>query len=59
MIDPWLKEQIQTSRNLCEIALILIEIKRGELLPTVLELLHYYTQTIIDKHCIKELNETT
>ena len=59
MTAPWLKEQIQTSKNLCEIALILIEVKREDLLPTVLELLFYYTQTIIDKHCIKELNETT
>lgn len=54
MKDPWLEERIQTSRNLCEISLILIEQDREDLLPTVLELLHYYTQTIIDKHCIKE-----
>ncbi len=50
----WLKEHIQTSKNLCEISLILIEQDRQELLPTVLELLHYYTQTIMDEYCIEE-----
>lgn len=55
MDTPWLKEHIQTSKNLCEISLILIEQDREDLLPTVFELLHYYTQTIIDEYCIKEL----
>ena len=52
--SPWLKDQIKTSKNLCEIALILIEVGRRELLPTVLELLFYYTQTIMDESCIEE-----
>lgn len=50
--ENWLKERIKTSKNLCEISLVLIEVDRQELLPTVLELLHYYTQVIIEKHCV-------
>ena len=50
----WLKEHIQTSRNLSEIALILIKEDREDLLPTVLELLFYYAQTILEESCIKE-----
>lgn len=48
----WLPEQLQTTRNLCDTALLLIEHNRRELLPTILELLHWYTQTIIDTQCV-------
>ena len=49
----WLKEHIETSKHLCEISLILIKEDREDLLPTVLELLFYYAQTILEEYCIK------
>lgn len=48
----WLPEQLKTVKNLCDTALLLIEHNRRELLPTVLELLHEQSQTIIDKECV-------
>ena len=50
----WLPDQLRTTRNLCDISLLLIETDNRHLLATVLELLHYYTQTIIDENCIEE-----
>lgn len=50
----WLPEQLKTSRNLIDIALLLIETGNRHLLATVLELLHEQTQTIIDENCIKD-----
>ncbi len=50
----WLPEQLKTSRNLINIALLLIETNNRHLLATVLELLHEQTQTIIYENCIVE-----
>ena len=52
----WLREDLKSSRNKCDIALILIENKRYEFLPTILESLYETTQDIIDKHCVKDLS---
>lgn len=51
----WLSEQLKTSRNLIDVALLLLEQrvdKRQTLLPTVLELLYEQVQTIIDEQCV-------
>ena len=52
MKKDWLRDQLETSKNLIEIAELLIKTKNKHLLPTVLELLLYYTQTIVEQHCI-------
>ncbi len=49
----WLPEQLKTSKNLCDVALLLIETGNRHLLATVLELLYAEIQTIIDENCIK------
>jgi len=51
-VNGWLTEQLKTSRNLCDIALILIEKKQKHLLPTILELLLQEAQTIVDENCV-------
>ena len=48
----WTKEQLKTSRNLCDIALTLIDSEKEYLLPTVLELLLLETQALVDKYCV-------
>lgn len=54
----WLTERIKTSRNLCNVALLLMEQNRDDLLPTVLETLFEQAQIIIEESCIKgEKNE--
>ena len=52
--QDWLQETIRTVNNLCLISFILIDADRRELLPTILELMHIETQSIIDEHCICE-----
>lgn len=49
----WLTEDLKSIRNRVEIALILIELKKDILLPTILEDLFAVAQHIIDSHCIK------
>lgn len=48
-----LKERIKTIRNLCETVLVLIEAKRPELLPTVLEIIFIEAQEMTDEHCVE------
>ena len=50
----WLPEQLKTSRNLCDIALLLIRTGNKDLLPTILELLYEQVQQILDERCIKK-----
>ena len=52
MKKDWLEEQLKTTRNLTDIALLLIETNHRELLPTVLELLFEQCQEILDSHCV-------
>ena len=48
----WLREYLRTTRNLCDVALIVLEQGKDELLPTVLELLYQEAQNILEEHCI-------
>ncbi len=52
MEKDWLLERLQTARNLIDIALILYNMNRDDLLPTVLELLYDQAHLILDEHCI-------
>ena len=48
----WLPEQLKTTKNLCDVALLLLEQridKRQTLLPTILEFLYEQCQQIIDE----------
>lgn len=47
-------EQIKTIRNLCDIALMLQNVGRYELLPTILELMQIECQDIVLENCIKD-----
>ncbi len=49
-----LLERLKTTRNRADIAILLLKLNRHELIYTVLEDLHYGTQNLIDKYCIKE-----
>lgn len=50
----WLEEQLLTTRNLCDIALLLKRFNQQHLLPTVLELLFIEVQNLTLDHCVKE-----
>lgn len=51
-----LAERIIGAAKRCEIALLLIEKERQDLVPTVLEDLYYGVHLILEKYCIKELS---
>ena len=53
-MDEWLGEQLRTVQRLCETALILLEIKREDLLPTILEIILEQAQQMVDDNCIIE-----
>jgi len=48
-------ESIKTVRNLCEIALLIQD--REDLLPTILELIYFESQTIVDDFCVVRKEE--
>ena len=48
-----LEERIKSTRNRTEIALLLIEKNREDLLPTVLEDMFYGCQVILDIYAVK------
>jgi len=48
----WTREHLRTSRNLCDIAITLIDNEKEYLLPTVLELLLLEIQALVDKYCV-------
>jgi len=52
--QDWLLEQIKTIRNLADIAIMLRNQNRGDLLPTILELLYQEAQSITLANCVKE-----
>ena len=58
MMTEYLPEQLKTSRNLIDIALLLIETEHMDLLPTVLELLKIEVDNIVLENCVvdKELD---
>ena len=47
-------ERLKTCKNLCETAIILIEVNRRDLLSTIEETLGHLTQEILLDYCIKE-----
>ena len=49
-----LEERLKTTRNRVDITLILLGLQRQDLIYTILEDLHYGTQLIMDKYCLKE-----
>lgn len=52
----WLNEALKTTRNLCDVSLMVLEQDKEELLPTLLELLHVETQRLIDDYCVEDDN---
>jgi len=48
----WLKEQLKTTRNLCDVSLLLLKEEQDALLPTILELLLAEAQEIVDDHYV-------
>ena len=47
-----LTEQLKTVKNLCDISVLVMDVNRFDLLPTVLELLALETQDILDDQCV-------
>jgi len=52
MIDSIFLEQLKTVRNLVDIAVILFNIGREDLLPTVLELMQVEIQEVVLSYCV-------
>ena len=52
MPEDWLPDQLKTCGNLIEIALLLVELNKHYLLPTILEILFEQIQTILDENCV-------
>ncbi len=52
----WLREYLKTTRNLCNVALIVLEQGKDDLMPTVLELMHVETQRLVDDYCVEDDN---
>lgn len=48
----YLLEEIKTIHNLSEIALLIYQLNRKELIPTILEILHEHTQYIVEEYCV-------
>ena len=49
-----LEERIKTTKNRVDIALLLIEHDRLDLINTILEDMFFGIQTIMDYYCVKE-----
>lgn len=54
-MDGWLSEQLKTIKNLCAVTQLLIDVGRGDLIPTVLELLQIEVQEVIEENCIADM----
>ena len=52
MNRDYLIEQVKTIRNLCDIAILLREGERNDLLPTILELILMESQQLVENYCI-------
>ena len=51
-------EALKTQRNLCDIAILVCEANKGELLPTILEVMLVEMQKPIFENCVEgEINE--
>lgn len=51
-MQDFLLEQIKTISNLCQIAVMLRELNKDELLPTILELMLLECQDLVDVYCV-------
>lgn len=51
-MSDYLLEQIKTIRNLSEVAILIIETNRNELLCTILELIFAEAQAMNDDNCV-------
>ena len=51
-MDEQLLEQLKTIKNLVEAAIILNNLGKEELLPTILELLYSESQDMVDEYCV-------
>ena len=57
-MENYLVEQIKTCKNLCDVAEILFNVGREDLLPTILECLLLEAQEMVDDHCVKQELDT-
>ena len=57
--DYYLREQVKTIKNLCDIALVLQNVGRNELMPTVLELILVESQDLVDSNCVVDTSQTS
>ena len=53
-MDEYLAGQLGTIRNLTNIAQILINLGKFELLPTILELIYQESQDMVNTYCVVE-----
>jgi hypothetical protein len=53
-VMDYLAEQVRTIKNLCEVALILRELNRNELLPTILETIMLEAEDMVDEYCVED-----
>ena len=50
--EHWLRESLKTVANLCDIAILVIDDRHYELLPTVLEIMKVEVDGIVEEWCI-------
>lgn len=56
----YLFEEVKTIKNLAEIVLLVYQMNRKDLIPTILEILHEHTQDIVEEYCVvKEIGSIT
>jgi hypothetical protein len=56
-LDPYLSEALLSQRNRIDIALLLFQTGKSNLMPSILEDIMYFQQAIIDKYCIAEVQD--
>ena len=49
-----LVERLTTTKKRCDIALLLVQYGKEELLPTILEDIFFGSQCILDYYCVKD-----
>ena len=54
MVNEWLPKRLYTLGNLVKTANILYQLGKYELCISILELIYYVAQTILDENCIEE-----
>lgn len=53
-MNDWQIEQLKTISNLCQIAIIVKEQGRDDLMPSIIEVIYLESQGMVDDHCIKD-----